>query len=334
MSKLYFEDCHEGQQLAYGAYEVTREEIVAFAQEFDPQPQHLSEESAKQTMLGVLCASGWHTAAMTMRMHCDHFMNRAAALGAPGVEEVKWLKPVLPGDVLTLRGQVGKMRASVSRPEMGLMEMTYEVFNQRDEAVMSQRNFLLMGRRNFTPAPPKANADSTSPAAAEASGGQNATAILGYLEDVRIGETLDLGAYEFTRENVTAFARSYDPQPFHLSDEAAAQSYFGKLAASGWQTAAAFMKRMVATRDAMMRDILERGEKLPPRGPSPGFRDLRWLRPVYPGDVVRYSTTPVEKRATSRPGWGLVFSQGVGVNQHGQRVYEYRGSSFRPLRTA
>ncbi len=336
MERLHFEDFHEGQQLSYGACEVTREEVIAYAQEFDPQPQHLSEEAAKHTMLGVLCASGWHTAAMTMRMHCDHFMNKATALGAPGIEELKWLKPVLPGDVLTLRGQVGKMRASMSRPEMGLMEMTYEVFNQRDEAVMSQRNFLMMGRRSAQPAPARdiAGAPAAAAAAPQRKPQQNSTAILGYLEDVRIGETLDLGSYEFTRDSVTDFARAFDPQPFHLSDEGAAQSHFGKLAASGWHTSAAFMKCMIATRDALMRDMRERGEPIPPRGPSPGFRDLRWLRPVYPGDVISYSTTPVEKRATSRPGWGLVFSHGVGVNQHGQRVYEYRGSSFRPLRQA
>ncbi len=334
MSLKHFEDFSPGQVLEYGAYRVTRDEVISFAQEFDPQPQHLSEAAAAKTMLGVLCASGWHTTAMVMRLQYDHFMNEAAALGAPGVEEVKWIKPVLPGDVLSVRGAVGKMRPSMSRPEMGLMEMEFAVLNQRGKTVMTQRNFLMMGRRGVAASPQVAErAAPVTPAPfAELGQPQNPSAILGYLEDIEIGATLDLGTYEFTRENVTRFASAYDPQPFHLSDDAAARSHFGRLAASGWQTAAAYMKCMIARRDAIMADMQARGEPLPPRGPSPGFRDLRWLRPVYPGDVVRYSSTPVEKRPTSRSGWGLVFTQGVGVNQHGQRVYEYRGSSFRPLR--
>ena len=335
MSILSFEDFHPGQIFEYGAYRVTRDEIIAFAKEFDPQPQHLDEASAAKTMLGKLCASGWHTTAMTMRMHCDGFLANTSGLGAPGVEECRWVKPVLPGDVLRVRAAVGKTRASLSRPEMGLVELTFEVMNDRGELVMSQRCFNMFGRRGVEPAPqsdkkPAANA---APAALLQLADKDLTApVFGYLEDLKLGETLDLGAYEFTRDNVLAFARAYDPQPFHLDDEAAKNSHFGRLAASGWHTAAAFMQRMIATRDALMAAAIARGETLPPRGPSPGFRDLRWLKPVYPGDVIRYTTTPIDKRPTSKPGWGLVFTQGVGINQHGVRVYEYSGTSFRPLR--
>src|SRR4051812_46542778 len=119
---LHFEDFHTGQTYDYGAYRVTREEIVAFAKEFDPQPQHLDEEAARKTLLGKLCASGWHTCAMLMRMNVDGMLGHSAGLGAPGIDEVKWIKPVLPGDVLSTRAVIGRTRASASRPDMGLVE--------------------------------------------------------------------------------------------------------------------------------------------------------------------------------------------------------------------
>src|SRR4051812_18164349 len=109
---FYFEDFETGQTYDYGAYRVTREEIIAFAREFDPQPQHLSEEAAKATMLGTLCASGWHTAAMLMRMNVDGMLGHSAGLGAPGIEEVRWIKPVLSGDVLSTHAVIGRTRAS------------------------------------------------------------------------------------------------------------------------------------------------------------------------------------------------------------------------------
>ncbi len=336
---LHFEDFHTGQTFDYGAYPVTRDEIIAFAREFDPQPQHLDEEAAKQTLLGKLCASGWHTAGMLMRMNVDGMLGHSAGLGAPGIEEVRWLKPVLPGDTLSTHALVGKTRASASRPDMGLVEFTFTARNRAGDDVMTQNNVVMFSRRGAPPPQPAATAHAPQKAAmprqsdaAPTPDLEAAGAILGYLEDVTIGVTLPVGSYAFTRENVLAFARAYDPQRFHLDDEEAARSPFGRLAASGWHTASAYMKCMIATRDAAMDAARARGEPLPPRGPSPGFRDLRWLKPVYPGDVISYTTTPIEKRATSRAGWGLVTTQAAGVNQDGVRVYEYKGISFRPTR--
>ena len=334
MPKLFFEDFQEGQEFRYGDYRVDRDEVIGFAKEFDPQPQHLDEASAAKTMLGQLCASGWHTAAMAMRMNCDHLLNDSSGLGAPGIEECRWMKPVLPGETLNVHARIGKTRASMSRPDIGLVEFSFDTANEAGEIKMSQRCFIMFGRRNpGAAAPAEDRPKATAPAEpAPASRSDITRPVFGYLEDIVLGETLDVGSYEFTRENVITFARAYDPQPFHLDDEAALQSHFGRLAASGWHTAAAYMKFMIATRDRLMAEAVRRGETLPPRGPSPGFRNLRWHRPVYPGDVVRYSSTPVDKRPTSKPGWGLVFTNAVGVNQHGQRVYEYEGTSFRPLR--
>ncbi|GIK81656.1 MAG: hypothetical protein GHHEDOFH_02816 [Pseudorhodoplanes sp.] len=147
MPKLYFEDFKPGVLGEFGPREVTREEIIAFAKEYDPQPMHLDEEAARQTMLGGLSASGWHTCGLMMRMLCDWFILDSASMGANAVDEVKWLRPVRPGDKLTLRTTVLDMRASRSRPEMGFISCLFELMNASRETVMEMRSSLIMSRR-------------------------------------------------------------------------------------------------------------------------------------------------------------------------------------------
>jgi acyl dehydratase len=115
VSKAYWEDFTAGSVTDYGPRLVTREEIIAFAAEFDPQPMHLDEDAARLSMLGGLAASGWHSCCLLMRMMTDGFLLDSSSMGAPGVDEVRWLKPVRPGDRLTLRVQVMETRASKSR---------------------------------------------------------------------------------------------------------------------------------------------------------------------------------------------------------------------------
>ncbi len=134
----YFEDIEVGAKAGFGAYPVTREEVIAFAEKFDPQPFHLSDEAAAQTHFGRLSASGWHTAAMTMSMVVENLKaNRQAGLGSPGIDELKWLKPVYPGDTLRCETEILEKRVSASRPEMGIFKSRMTVFNQNDVAVMT-----------------------------------------------------------------------------------------------------------------------------------------------------------------------------------------------------
>jgi acyl dehydratase len=135
--KRYFEDFAVGDVAECGPRLVTRDEIIAFAGQFDPQPMHMDEEAAKDTMLSGLAASGWHTCAMLMRMIVDGFLIDVASMGAPGIDEVKWLKPVRPGDPLTARCSVQSVRASRSRPDRGFVDLYWEVFNERGELVMT-----------------------------------------------------------------------------------------------------------------------------------------------------------------------------------------------------
>ncbi len=134
----YFEDLQVGDRAAFGRYEVTREEVVAFAEKYDPQPFHLSDEAAAQTHFGRLAASGWHTCAMTMSMYVAHLKaSPHASLGAAGVDELRWLKPVFPGDVLRCETELLEKKQSEKRPEMGSTRSRMTTFNQNDEPVLT-----------------------------------------------------------------------------------------------------------------------------------------------------------------------------------------------------
>jgi acyl dehydratase len=147
MAKRYFEDFTPGMMIEHGPRLVTREEIVAFAAEFDPQPMHLDEEAARNSILGGLAASGWHTCCLLMRMACDGFVLDSSSMGAPGVDEVKWLKPLRPGTHITLRTTVLETRTSKNRPEMGLVKALMEVLDDEGGQIMTLTTSMLMGRR-------------------------------------------------------------------------------------------------------------------------------------------------------------------------------------------
>jgi acyl dehydratase len=147
MDRLYFEDFPPGEVVEYGDAPVTAEAIVEFAKEFDPQPFHLDAEAGRASIAGGLIASGWHTAAMLMRMSCDAFLNRAAAQGSPGIDELDWLKPVRPGDRLSARRTTLSARPSRSRPAVGVVEFLFEVLNQNLEIVMTQKGAIFFLRR-------------------------------------------------------------------------------------------------------------------------------------------------------------------------------------------
>jgi acyl dehydratase len=145
--RLYWEDFTVGQTVDYGPRLVTAEEIKAFAAEFDPQPMHLDEGAARATMVGGLCASGWHTCSIMMRIIADGFIVDSSSMGAGGVEEVKWLAPVRPGDLLTVRASVLEKRVSNRRPEMGFVKFSFDVLNAAGVRVMALTTPLIFGRR-------------------------------------------------------------------------------------------------------------------------------------------------------------------------------------------
>ena len=133
----WFEDFVPGTTQAFGHYLVTREETVRFAGAFDPQPFHLDDGAAERSLFGRLSASGWHTCAMAMRMMCDGYLLRSSSLGSPGIDELRWLKPVFPGDTLSMRVTVLESRVLQSRPGVGLVRSRSEVLNQAGDVVLS-----------------------------------------------------------------------------------------------------------------------------------------------------------------------------------------------------
>ncbi|MEN8859519.1 MaoC family dehydratase [Qipengyuania flava] len=134
----FYEDIAVGQKSAFGHYEITREEVIDFARKYDPQPFHLDDEAAAKTHFGRISASGWHTCAMTMSMLVANLTaNKQAGLGSPGVDELRWKKPVYPGDTLRCETEVIEKRRSASRPEMGVYRSRVRVLNQDDLPVMT-----------------------------------------------------------------------------------------------------------------------------------------------------------------------------------------------------
>lgn len=138
---LYYEDIVVGSVQRFGNKAVTRAEVIDFASQYDPQPFHLDDAAAAATHFGRLSASGWHTGAMAMRMMVDNMkIQEQAGLGSPGIEDLRWIKPVYPGDTLRCESEVLEKRRSASRPEMGLFKTQLTVFNQHDEPVMAMRS--------------------------------------------------------------------------------------------------------------------------------------------------------------------------------------------------
>jgi len=145
---IYFEDLKVGSEREFGTYDVTREEVIEFARKYDPQPFHLSDEAAAKTHFGRLAASGWHTAAMTMAVIARKVVNeQQAGLGSPGIDELRWKKPVFPGDTLHVTGKILEKTPSRSRPDMGSFRTQTTVTNQDGEVVMTFQSIVLIRRR-------------------------------------------------------------------------------------------------------------------------------------------------------------------------------------------
>lgn len=145
--KYYWEDFPVGCTHQSAGVTVSKEEIVGFASQFDPQPFHVNEDAAADSAFGGIIASGWHTCSLGMRMMCDTYLLETASLGSPGVEKISWLKPVRPGDTLRLSMVVLDTRILASRPDVGLVRSRWQMFNQNDECVMEMEGYGMFYRR-------------------------------------------------------------------------------------------------------------------------------------------------------------------------------------------
>jgi acyl dehydratase len=146
--RYYWEDFPVGLVREFGGMTLTKEEIVRFAKQYDPQPFHVDEEAARHTVFGGLVASGWQTCSVAMRMMCDAYLLESASAGSPGIESIRWTVPVRPGDTLRLRLTVLEARVLKSKPHIGLVRNKWEMFNQQNEQVMHMEGYGMFLRRD------------------------------------------------------------------------------------------------------------------------------------------------------------------------------------------
>ena len=156
-----------------------------------------------------------------------------------------------------------------------------------------------------------------------------------FFEDIAVGERRELGSFTFTAEGIKKFAGQFDPQRFHLDEEEGRKSLFGGLAASGWHVGSACMKLLVADGQRQAQEAIARGEEVAVWGPSPGFRDLRWIKPVLAGDTISFASEIESMRISEkRPEWGILQARNTGTNQRGELAFSVLATAFVPRRNA
>jgi acyl dehydratase len=335
---LYHEDLEVGRPYLSAAQTVTAEDIIAFGCAYDPQPMHVDAEAAKATIVGGLCASGYHICVIMMRLVCDAVLNRVASLGSPGVDEVKWLKPLQPGASVHCSYRIEEKRVLKSRPDVGASKVLVELLDANDAVIATwvTNQFTRLRAPNHAARLSPSQRQDQRRVQAEAQREAKAPLNLWqgtppgplaskpdlFFEDREVGEIFDLGRHDFSKDSIIAFARSWDPQPFHLDEAAAKASLFGALAASGWHTAALYIRNLVAARQRASAAARAEGIALASYGPSPGFKNLSWPRPVLVGDTVEYRARLAAKiDLKSRPNRGLLILTSQGRNQKGEIVF-------------
>jgi acyl dehydratase len=260
-----------------------------------------------------------------MRLVADGVLNRAASLGAPSVDEGRWMVPVRPGDVISCRYIVEEKRDLASRPEVGVSKVLVEMFNQKSEATANWRTNQFTRRRHPGPAPVSAGQKrerAPIPSVWDEHGAASQLRPDFFYEDRQIGELTDMGTHTFAKDEIIAFAREFDPQPFHLDESAAKASLFGALCASGWHTAAYCIRGNITSRLRGNDHARAQGARIAAYGPSPGFRNLAWYKPVYVGDTLEYRGRLTKKiDLKSRPDRGIVATDIQARNQKGEIVF-------------
>ncbi len=325
MSFVAFEDFWIGETREYGDYEIDEAELLAFAAAYDPQPFHLDAEAAKNSILGGLSASGWQVCSALTRMMIDNWLGDSSVLAGVGIDDNRWLAPVRPGDRLTAKTTTVGRSDARKRPDAGIVAFATSLRDQAGREVMTQTTSMLFGRR----APRQDGAAVLAPRRAPAPPPERIDDLAGAMPDdfarAKVGAFAELGETLFTAELIRDYALKYDPAPFHIDEAAGRAHVLGAMSAAGLHTASCWMSHFVAAR--------ERLGTLQSRA-SPGFRDMRWRRPVLAGDRISFSTQVVAKRETSKAGLGLITARNLGVNQRGDIALEFYASIFSPISPA
>lgn len=300
---LFFEDFPVERSFEFGRAIISAAQIRAYGKAFDARAQHGGPGALRSGT--TLTASPWQLCAILMRLNYDGWMFQTAARGAPGVDEVRWLRPVHSGDVVTGRATIINARISQSKPHLGLIQYHYEVLGEDRKPVLSQTNYVMVARRH--------------PGVEPAQRAQRSSILPNDRANQPPAQRIDLGSIDFTAESILAFARVYDPQPFHVDESAARNGPFGALAASGWHTAASWMGAYVKTCQC-------ENAALPRLERFLSLKNLRWLQPVYAGDRITFDFMPIEV-GRSEIGETIVTSRNSGINQNALKVFEFTATT-------
>ncbi len=312
--ELCWEDFAPGQVFPLGRHEMARDQIVEFATRYDPQAFHLDEEAGRQSLLRGQAASGWHTCAALMRMLGEGLLARSRYRGLQAVDEIKWRRPVRPGDVLTGRAACIGRNIGSAGPGLGSVGFHCEALDAGGEPVMSWHAHLVFERRSSgATAPATVNLDRHSTVVRNPGNHR-----IKFFEDLDCGDEIELGPYRFATDEALAFRRDFDnlhPHPLAAGD---------RLAVSNWQVLGGWMNRLVAHYERAGAELRAMSLPVPRLGPSPGLRSLRWQRPVYAEDVVAFTCWAERKsQLPAVPGWGLLLAGGEGRNQSGELVVRF-----------
>lgn len=320
MRQRFWEDIEDGETLPLGNATMSREEIVAFASEFDPQPFHLDDEAARGTLLGGQAASGWHTCVVVMDLVEKAMHEHALALQAPGAEEIRWRKPVRPDDILTGHVVLSSKSKCACSSSSGSCSAAIEVFNQCAELVVSWRMDCIIPRREpATSATPQAcPLRSERPARVHRVNGDQA---IRFFDDVAPGDEIALGAYAFTPDCIGSFRARYGAA---LSGRIGFATDVCTGFAHDWHVVSAWMHCIVRYYRLQSEQLRREGKPVPLLGPAAGVKHLRWHAPVRAGEVISFTTWAERKLDIASHGdWGLLIAGAEGVNANGEIVVSF-----------
>ena len=322
MTRLTFEDFPLGRKFELDSFTLERQDMVNFARTYDPQAFHLNDENTDKTYPGRMVASGWFLCSLLVREFAKGFLKDSNMYCGAGMPELFWLEAVLPGDKLRMEAVVIESRVSRLRPEIGIVTLSGGFINQHDVKVVSNQVVIFIGRRGET-AHPNLPDRSILEEKTVICGNEKAVK-LPFFEEIEFGSQWNIGSHIFTAERIRAYASLYDPQPFHLDEVLARQSFLGGLCAAGVHVALTWWTLGILNHNRAEAEALQQGTLYPRLGLMQGFRDLTWYLPVYADDVLTYSAKILKKHELpDRKGWGVLDVQASACNQYGETVINY-----------
>jgi acyl dehydratase len=309
-----------GERVSLGKAILSRDDIIAFASEFDAQPFHLDDSAAETTLLGGLAASGWHTCVTVMGLLRQTLEKRALAVEPAGAEEIIWLKPVRPADQLAATLVWGSRSCAACGDHVGAFPASLEAVNQHDEPVIRWRMDCLAraaGAENGGPSrlAPECPLRKARPPRALRRPGDHG---IKFFEHVASGDDIDLGHYEFKPELIRRFRSNYEGIAGSAASDVEPQS------ASAWHVVAAWMQCIVRYYGRHTDRLQREGRSVPMLGPAAGVKHLRWHRRVRPGETISFRAWAERKiELASHEDWGLLVVGAEGVDECGDPVVSF-----------